>query len=221
MGGLDVPGILRQVAISAVPILVAITFHEVAHGLAAYKMGDGTAKFSGRLTLNPLAHIDPIGTVLLPVILLITTQGQFVFGYAKPVPINPYNFRNPKRDMALSAAAGPGMNLALAVACVLLVKLVVNPLSGVLPEAIILPLFLMLRSGVLINVVLAAFNLIPVPPLDGGRVLAGFLPIRQADQLNRLEPYGMIIVIILIMTGLAGVFITPLIRLFMALLNLL
>lgn len=207
-------------AISAVPILIAITFHEAAHGYAAWKMGDGTAKATGRLTLNPLAHIDPIGTVLMPVLLLIFTNGQFVFGYAKPVPINPYNFRNPRRDMALSAAAGPGTNIALAIASVILIKLVVLPLSGVMPKFISTPLYMMLQSSIIINVVLASFNLLPVPPLDGGRILVGFLPWQQADFLNRLEPYGMIIVIILIATGLAGLFITPLVRLFLAILNL-
>lgn len=217
---MDFVSILRQVAVSAVPILIAITFHEAAHGYAAYRMGDGTAKAMGRLTLNPLAHIDPLGTVIMPVLLLIFTNGQFVFGYAKPVPINPYNFRNPRRDMALSAAAGPGTNLLLAIASVIVMRVFVIPLSGVMPDFIASPLYLMLQASIIVNVVLAAFNLLPVPPLDGGRILVGFLPWRHADSLNRLEPYGMIIVIILIATGLAGLFITPLVRLFLAILNL-
>jgi Zn-dependent protease len=216
---LEIADIIRRIATSAVPILVAITFHEFAHGFAAYKMGDSTAKDMGRLTLNPLAHIDPIGTVLMPVLLLLS--GMPVFGYAKPVPINPYNFRNPRRDMALSAAAGPGMNLLLAVTCVLLIKLIVVPLSAVAPKAVLKPLYLMLMTGININVILAAFNLLPVPPLDGGRVAVGFLPAQQAHALSKLEPYGMIIVIILIVTGIAWYFILPLIRIFEALLNLL
>jgi len=218
---LDLPGIIRQIAVSAVPILIAITFHEVAHGFAAYRLGDKTAWAMGRLSLNPIRHIDPVGTVLMPLMLLIFTNGQFVFGYAKPVPISPINFRNPKRDMALTAAAGPATNLALAAACVLLVRLVLAPLSPWLPESVVNPLFLMLRHGIIVNIVLAAFNLIPVPPLDGGRVAVGLLPREPSNALARLEPYGMLIIIILIFSGAAGLFVSPLVRLFLALLGLL
>lgn len=217
---IDAAGILRQIAISAVPILIAITFHEVAHGYVANRLGDRTAAAMGRLTLNPLAHIDPIGTVLMPLLLLIFTNGQFVFGYAKPVPINPMNFDNPRKGMAISAAAGPMTNIILAAASMLLIKLVVFPSAKLIPETVAVPLFLMLRYSILINVVLAAFNLIPIPPLDGGRVAVGLLPRRYAAALSSLEPYGMIIVIILIITGVAGWFIRPLVNLFFTLLQM-
>lgn len=216
--------IFRQLIIAAIPILFAITLHEVAHGYVANKLGDPTAKFVGRLTLNPIVHIDPIGTILLPAMLLIFTNGQFVFGYAKPVPINPNNFRNPRRDMAISAAAGPVMNIILAILSVLIIKLVIVPLSMILPgdisSPVMKPLMLMFTSSIIINVVLASFNLMPIPPLDGGRIIVGLLPYRQAISYSRIEPFGFIIVIILIATGLAHYFVIPLVNFFLALLGL-
>ena len=219
---MDVPDIIRQLIISAVPILIAITFHEVSHGYVANRLGDPTARLMGRLTLNPLAHIDLIGTVILPLILLIT--GAPVFGYAKPVPINPANFKDPKRDMAISAAAGPVTNLCLAVASLLILKFLLAPMAFLLPQnignAALTPLRMMFTQSIIINVVLAAFNLLPLPPLDGGRVLIGLLPHKQAVAYSKVEPYGFIILIFLLMTGIAGIFITPLINLFMALLRI-
>lgn len=222
---MDVAYIIRQIIISAIPILIAIILHEVSHGFVAYKLGDPTAKMTGRLTLNPIAHIDPFGTILMPIMLFIFTNGQFVFGYAKPVPINPYNFKNPKRDMAISAAAGPLSNILIATACVLVLKYVLALIGAASPDAlsskVIEPLSLMVRASIKINLILASFNLIPIPPLDGGRVLMGFLPHKQADAFGKIEPYGMIIVMVLIMTHLTDYIVWPIFLLLYSLLALL
>lgn len=221
---MDFAHIVRQIAITAVPILMAIILHEVAHGFIAYKLGDPTAKMLGRLTLNPIAHIDMFGTILMPLLLFIFTNGQFVFGYAKPVPINSYNFKNPKRDMAISAAGGPSTNILLAILSALVLKYAVIPastfVSGDIVTKLIKPLVMMLNASVTINVILASFNLIPIPPLDGGRVLMGLLPHKQANALGKLEPFGMIIVLILVMTGIASYIIMPLIRLLLGLIDM-
>lgn len=213
--------VVQQILIWALPTLIAITFHEVSHGLVANKLGDPTAKMLGRLTLNPIAHVDIFGTILLPLLLLVVTHGKFVFGYAKPVPINPMNFRNPKRDMAISAAAGPVMNFILAFLSFLVLKGLLVPLATVLPATfvatVLRPVGLILTASIFVNVILAVFNMIPIPPLDGGRVLTGFLPLRQAATFSKIEPYGFVIVLILLYTGIADAFIMPFIRFFLRL----
>jgi len=211
---MDFGVILREILISAPAILIAIVFHELAHGWVAYKLGDNTAKFSGRLTLNPISHIDLFGTIIMPFLLLILTSGQWVFGYAKPVPVNPYNFKNPKIGMAITAAGGPLANLLLAIACTIILKWVLLPFMGAIPYFIFEPLILIFKATIMINIVLAAFNLIPIPPLDGGRIIIGVLPVRYSEMMERIEPFGSLIVILMIVTGLTSVFVWPMVKLF-------
>jgi len=206
---------IRQIALWALPVLVAIVFHEVAHGWVANRLGDPTAARMGRLTLNPIAHIDLFGTILLP-LLLIIAQSPFLFGYAKPVPVNYYNLNNPKRDMIWVALAGPAMNLLLAFGSVLALKVLLpvfaasgmDPLSSSVTD-FFSPLALMAKNSLLINVVLAVFNAFPLPPLDGGRVLVGLLPEPHASTVARVEPYGFLILIALLMTRLLDRVIGP------------
>lgn len=210
-----------RLLISALPILIAITFHEVAHGLVAHRLGDPTAKMLGRLTLNPFAHIDIFGTILMPIMLYVLSSGQFVFGYAKPVPINPMNFKNPRKGMAISAAAGPATNILLAFAAFIILRFLLLPLSSLagdpMGETVLKPLSLIFYAGIQVNVVLAAFNMIPIPPLDGGRVLTGLLPARHAISFGKIEPFGFIIVLLLIYTGIANYLIVPVINFFLSL----
>ncbi len=195
--------LVQKIAVWVLPVLFAITVHEVAHGWAAKRLGDPTADRLGRLTLNPIKHVDPMGTVVLPLLLLVLSS-PFIFGWAKPVPVTWQNLRHPKRDMILVAAAGPGANLLMAAGWALVIKL-----AGLFPESVALPLIYMGSAGILINAVLMILNMLPIPPLDGGRVLSGLLPGPLAWQLNRVEPYGLIILIVLLATGLLGKIMGP------------
>ena len=201
--------LVQKISIWVVPVLLGITVHEVAHGWIARKLGDNTAFMLGRLTLNPLKHVDPMGTILIPGMLLLLQAG-FIFGYAKPVPINWKNLRQPKRDMALVAVAGPVANLLMAVGWALLLRL------GLLLGDNGLALVYMGVAGITINAILMVLNLLPLPPLDGGRVLTGLLPGPWAYKFSRIEPYGFFILIGLLVTGILGLILWPLISFFMA-----
>lgn len=196
--------LVQKIAIWVVPVVLAITVHEVAHGWIARKLGDNTAFMLGRLTLNPLKHIDPMGTILIPGMLLLLQAG-FLFGYAKPVPINWKNLGHPKRDMALVAAAGPGANLLMAIAWALFIRLGLSlGESG-------MALIYMGVAGITINIILMVLNLLPLPPLDGGRVMTGLLPGPWAYKFSRIEPYGFFILIGLLVTGVLGMVLWPVI----------
>jgi Zn-dependent protease len=192
------PNTIQTILIYALPVLFAITIHEAAHGYVARYLGDNTAYSMGRVTLNPFKHIDPVGTILMPLVLYFATSGMFLFGYAKPVPVNFGALRHPKRDMVWVALAGPASNfiqaILWAIAFTVLVGADVN-------ERFFLE---MCKGGVLVNLVMWAFNLFPLPPLDGGRVLVGLLPRRMAYSVSRVEPWGFFIVMALVLVGIVG-----------------
>ncbi|MBL6988039.1 MAG: site-2 protease family protein [Methylobacter sp.] len=189
--------LLQRIVVWILPVIFAITVHEVAHGWIAKKYGDNTASMLGRLTLNPIKHIDLFGTLIIPGLLLISGTG-FIFGWAKPVPVDPRNFKNPRQDMAIVALAGPASNLLMAVGWALIARLGV--IIGAQTESISLPLIYTGIAGISINLVLAMLNLLPIPPLDGSRILSGILPNYWAWQYNRLERFGFIILLVLLYT---------------------
>lgn len=200
--------LIQNIAIWALPVLFAITVHEAAHGFMARALGDTTAAMLGRLTLNPLKHIDPVGTIAVPAGLLtismLSPGAPFVFGWAKPVPVNTRNLKRPQRDMAAVAVAGPFANLVMALGWALLVKVGLT-----IEQPFSMAMVYMGLAGIAINVLLMVLNLLPLPPLDGGRVLAGFLPRRIAHRFERIEPYGLLIVLALLVTGVLGALIGP------------
>lgn len=213
----DVSGVFREISIMAIPMVLAITFHEAAHGYVAYKKGDPTAKMLGRVTLNPLSHIDPVGTILFPIVMRLFT-GMF-FGWAKPVPVNFRLLRDQKRDPIYVSAAGVVANLGLAAVSGIIFRLLIAFDPGLLVDAmtgggtgagaasrvVTVPLALMCVVSVQFNVLLAVFNMIPIPPLDGGRIAVGLLPLRASMALASIERYGMLIVLALLMFGPLGI----------------
>lgn len=213
---MDISNLIQTVLIYALPVLFAITVHEAAHGYAARYFGDNTAYVLGRITLNPLKHIDPIGTIAMPLLLYFSTGGAFLFGYAKPVPVRFGNLRDPKRHMIWVALAGPAVNLLQAILWGAMFYIVVGMN---LNERFFIE---MCKAGMLVNVVMFVFNLFPLPPLDGGRILVGLLPYRQAELVSRVEPYGFFVVMGLVITGVIGaVWMRPLMSLTYGLVDLL
>jgi Zn-dependent protease len=195
---MDFADIIQTVAIYALPVLFAITVHEAAHGYAARHFGDNTAYVQGRITLNPMKHIDPVGTIAMPLLLYFATSGAFLFGYAKPVPVNFGRLRHPKRDMVWVALAGPASNFVQAVLWVVLGYLL---LALGMEERFFIE---MCKAGLMTNLVMFAFNLFPLPPLDGGRILVGLLPWKAAVAVSRVEPWGFFIVMALVVSGVVG-----------------
>jgi Zn-dependent protease len=205
--------LIQKIAIYALPVIFAITVHEAAHGFVARHFGDMTAYLQGRMTLNPIKHIDPIGTILVPIIFMLL-PGSFLFGWAKPVPVDFSKLRQPKRDMIWVAAAGPASNLVMAIGWMLLYKFAPG-----LPAEYVMPAQYMAQAGIMINVVLMVLNLLPLPPLDGGRIAVGLLPNHLAFQFAKLEQYGFIILIVLLVTGVLSKILTPFIHLTISLIS--
>jgi Zn-dependent protease len=201
---------IQKIIVFALPVIFAITLHEAAHGYAARRFGDRTAEMMGRISLNPLRHIDPIGTIVVPLVILLFSKmagGGFLFGWAKPVPVNYSALRKPRQHMALVAAAGPGANLAMALGWALLLKVIV-----LMPaNSFSIPLALMAEAGILVNLVFMCLNLLPILPLDGGRIVASLLPPRLSDSYARLEPWGFPILLTLMFTNVLWIVLGPIV----------
>jgi len=211
--------LIQTIAIYAIPVIFAITLHEAAHGYVAKHFGDLTAYAQGRISLNPLRHIDMTGTIIVPLALLLLSKlfggGGILFGWAKPVPVNFSGLRHPKRDMLWVAAAGPGANFLMALFWALVLKFAAS-----IPEnAYALPMGLMGKAGIQINVVLMVLNLLPVPPLDGGRIAVSLLPHALSYRFSRIEPYGMVILLLLLFSGVLGIILWPLVNTVMQLIS--
>ena len=204
---MDIAGFIQILSLYALPAILAITLHEAAHGYAAKRLGDLTAYQEGRISLNPLKHIDPIGTLVVPAVLLIASGGKLAFGWAKPVPVNFSRLRNPKRDMFWVASAGPAVNLLMAIGWAIVFKIVVTSPVNYFTD----PALAMAQGGIVINLVLMVLNLLPIPPLDGGRIAVSLLPNSMAYSLARLEPYGLLIIMLLMVTDILGSIMYPII----------
>jgi len=209
---MDVNSLVQTVAIYALPVLFAITLHEAAHGYVARHFGDMTAHAQGRISLNPIRHIDPVGTLVVPAIILVLTSkmiggGGLLFGWAKPVPVNYSALRKPRQHMALVAAAGPAANLVMALLWALLLKISILMPAGRLAE----PLELMCQAGIMVNLIFMFLNLLPILPLDGGRIVASLLPTRAAWRYSKLEPFGLPLLVLLLVTNVLSVVLGPLV----------
>jgi Zn-dependent protease len=202
---MDYSQIIQLIALYAVPGIFAITLHEAAHGYAARHFGDPTAAQAGRISLNPIRHIDPLGTLLIPAMILIASGGKYAFGWAKPVPVDFGRLRHPKRDMLWVAAAGPGANFLMALLWASVIAVAASLPHNYFTD----PLILMARGGIVINIVLMVLNLLPLPPLDGGRIAVSLLPPRLAYGFARIEPFGMIILLLLMFTGVLSMIMWP------------
>lgn len=206
---------IQKITIWVLPVLFAVALHEAAHAWMADKKGDSTARMSGRLTFNPIKHIDPVGTILVPVLMIVLTG--FAFGWAKPVPVDARNLKNPKKDMMWVAAAGPVSNFLMAVFWAVFLNISLMFFDG--RSSISMFFLLMPIAGITINVILGVLNLLPIPPLDGGRIMAGLLSPRASMQYSKIEPYGFFIIIALMLTGLLSYIIFPVISLFLVVLS--